>query len=59
MKYNIGDNVIFKLESGEVQEGDIQFIDRERKERIYYINGVRLNRWAYKVPERHILIKQR
>ncbi|VVB90425.1 Uncharacterised protein [uncultured archaeon] len=53
MKYAIGDIVRFKLESGEVQEGDVQFVDRSVNENILYING--FCRWAYKVPEKRII----
>lgn len=53
MKYTIGDNVRFKLESGEVQEGNIQFIEKSRYEEIFYINS--FSRWAYKVPGRKII----
>jgi hypothetical protein len=54
MKYTIGDNVRFKLESGEVQDGSIQFIEKGRYEEIYYINSS--SRWAYKVPRKRIII---
>jgi len=53
MKYTIGANVRFKLESGEVEDGNIQFIERNRNEEIYYINGS--SRWAYKIPGRKII----
>ena len=54
MIYNIGDSVRFKLESGEVQDGNIQFIEKNKNEEIYYINSS--SRWAYKIPGRKILI---
>jgi len=49
VKYEIHyrDAVRFKLESGEVQEGNIQFIEKGNSEEIYYINSS--NRWAYKI----------
>lgn len=53
MKYTIGDNVRFKLESGEVEEGNIQFIEKSRYEEIFYINS--FSRWAYKVPGKRII----
>ena len=53
MKYNIGDIVRFKLESGEVQEGNIQFIEKNRYDETFYINS--FNRWAYKIPGRNII----
>ncbi len=53
MKYTIGDNVRFMLESGEVQEGNIQFVEESRYEEIFYINS--FSRWAYKVPGRKII----
>jgi len=53
MIYTIGDNVRFKLESGEVQDGNIQFIEKTKNEEIYYINSS--SRWAYKIPEKKII----
>lgn len=53
MIYNIGDSVKFKLESGEVQEGNIQFIEKSNYEVIYYINS--FSRWAYKIPGKKII----
>jgi hypothetical protein len=53
MIYTIGDNVRFKLESGEVQEGNIQFIEKNRYEEIFYINS--FNRWAYKITGKKII----
>jgi hypothetical protein len=53
MKYTIGANVRFKLESGEVQDGDIQFIEKNRNEEIYYINSS--SRWAYKISGKKII----
>lgn len=53
MKYTIGDAVRFRIETGEVQEGNIQFIDRYKE--IVYINSY--NRWAYKVPQTKIIAK--
>lgn len=53
MKYSKGDIVKFKLESGEVHEGDVQYIESTRRGEILYINS--FNRWAYKVPEKRII----
>ncbi|MCX9011896.1 MAG: hypothetical protein OIN66_12330 [Candidatus Methanoperedens sp.] len=53
MKYAIGDIVKFKLKTGEVQKGNIQYIERRRGEDILYINS--FNRWAYRVPEKRIV----
>jgi hypothetical protein len=53
MKYNIGANVRFRLESGEVQDGKIQFIEKNNSEEIYYINS--FSRWAYKIPGEKII----
>jgi len=53
MKYTIGDAVRFKLESGEVEEGNIQFIEKSSYEEIYYINS--FNKWAYKIPANKIV----
>ncbi len=55
MRYTIGDSVRFKLESGEVHEGNIQFIEKSGYEEIFYINSFR--RWAYKVSGRKIISK--
>jgi hypothetical protein len=54
MIYNIGDTVRFKLESGEVQNGNIQFIEKNKNEEMFYINSS--NRWAYKIPGKKIII---
>ena len=53
MKYSVGDIVKFKLESGEIQEGDVQFIEKRRNEEILYINS--FTRWAYKIPEKRVV----
>ena len=53
MKYTIGDAVRFKLESGDVEEGNIQFIEKGNSEEIYYINSS--NKWAYKIPGKKII----
>ena len=56
MKYSTGDTVKFRLKSGEVQEGEVIFIERRTREDILYINSInRLNRWAYRVPEKKII----
>jgi len=47
MIYTRGDKVRFKLESGEVHDGNIQFIEKNKNEEIYYINSS--SRWAYKI----------
>ncbi len=52
MEYSTGDIVKFKLESGEIQEGDVQFIERSRSEDILYISS--FNRWD-RVPENRII----
>jgi len=53
MAYTIGNNVRFKLESGEIQEGNIQFIEKSKYEEIFYINS--FNRWAYKISGKRII----
>jgi len=53
MIYNIGDTVRFKLESGEVEEGNIQFIEKSRYDEILYINS--FSRWAYKISGKKII----
>ena len=55
MKYTIGDAVKLKLESGKVQEGNIQYVEKSSYEEIYYINS--FNRWAYKIPRKKIIKK--
>ncbi len=52
MEYSTGDIVKFKLESAEIQEGDVQFIERRRNEDILYISS--FNRWD-RVPENKII----
>lgn len=53
MKHTIGEAVKFKLESGDVEEGNIQFIENGNSEEIYYINST--NKWAYKVSGKKII----
>jgi hypothetical protein len=53
MKYTKGDVVKFKLESGEVQKGDVRYIEETRYGEVLYINS--FNRWAYKVPEKRVI----
>jgi hypothetical protein len=53
MKYTIGAKVRFRLESGEVQDGTIRFIEKNKNEEIYYINSS--SRWAYKIPGEKII----
>ncbi len=53
MKYSVGDIVKFQLESGEIQEGDVRFIDMAHNRVILYINGFR--GCAYKVPEKNVI----
>jgi len=57
MKYAVGDIVKFKLESGEIQKGNVQFIEKKSKGEIFYINS--FNRWAYKVPDKRIISRIR
>ncbi|VVB88406.1 Uncharacterised protein [uncultured archaeon] len=54
MEYSTGDTVKFKLESGEIQEGDVQFIERRRSKDILYISS--FNRWD-RVPEDRIIAR--
>ncbi len=53
MKYTKGDVVKFKLESGEVQKGDVRYIENTHYGEVLYINS--FNRWAYKVPEKRVI----
>ena len=55
MKYTIGDAVRFKLGSGEVQKGNIKYVEKSKYEEIYYINS--FNRWAYKISGEKIISK--
>ncbi|GFO97039.1 hypothetical protein ig2599ANME_1238 [groundwater metagenome] len=57
MKYSKGDIVKFKLESGEVQKGDVRYIEKTRHGEILYINS--FSRWAYKVPEKRVISRVR
>ncbi len=52
MEYTTGDIVKFKLKSGEIREGDVQFIERSRSEDMLYISS--FNRWD-RVPENKII----
>lgn len=53
MKYTIGDAVRFRLDTGEIEEGNIQYIEKGGCDEIYYINS--FNRWAYKIPGKKII----
>ncbi len=57
MKYSVGDIVKFKLESGEIQEGDVRYVEKKRDEEILYINS--FSKWAYKVPEKRVVRRVR
>jgi hypothetical protein len=57
MKYSKGEIVKFKLESGEVQKGDIRYIEKTPRGEILYINS--FNRWAYKIPEKRVISRIR
>lgn len=48
MNYTRGDIVRFKIGRDEIQEGEVQVIERNQDEEILYING--FCGWAYKVP---------
>jgi hypothetical protein len=52
MEFSTGDIVKFKLESDEIQEGDVRFIERSRNEDILFISS--FNRWD-RVPENRII----
>jgi len=52
VEFSTGDIVKFKLESGEILEGDVRFIERSRNEDILYISS--FNRWD-RVPENRII----
>ena len=55
MKYSRGDIVKFKLESGEIQEGNVQFVEKKQHGDVLYINS--FNRWAYKVPDERVVAR--
>jgi hypothetical protein len=55
MKYSLGDAVKFRLKLGEIQEGDVLFIEKSFQGNILYINGY--NRRAYRIPEKRIISK--
>jgi hypothetical protein len=55
VKYSSGDTVKFKLKSGEIQEGDVLFIERSLRKDILYIKCS--TKLAYKVPEKKIISK--
>ncbi|VVB96434.1 Uncharacterised protein [uncultured archaeon] len=54
MEISTGDIVKFKLESGEIMEGDVQFIETSRNEDILYISS--FNRWD-RVPGDRIIAR--
>ncbi len=53
MKYSMGDAVKFRLKSGEIQEGDVVFIEKSLRGNMLYINSS--DRRAYKIPEKKII----
>jgi hypothetical protein len=55
MKYFAGDAVKFRLKLGEIQEGDVLFIEKSFHENILHINGY--NRRTYRIPEKRIISK--
>ncbi len=57
MEYSTGDTVKFRLKSGEVQKGDVVFIERRVHGNMVYINSA--NRTAYRIPERSIISRGR
>ncbi len=55
MEYSTGDTVKFRLKSGEIQKGDVVFIERSRRGDMVYINSA--NRTAYRISEKSIISK--
>lgn len=53
MRLSTGDVVKFKVGSDSIELGEIQFIEKNSNETIFYING--FSGWAYKVPEKRII----
>ncbi len=51
MAYTTGDTVKFRLKSGEIQKGDVVFIERSRLGNMVYINGLK------NVSSRHSTIR--
>ncbi len=56
-KYSTGDTVKFRLKSGEIQKGDVVFIERSRRGDMVYINSS--DRRAYRIPEKSIISRSR
>ncbi|MBU4220060.1 MAG: hypothetical protein KKD46_05250 [Euryarchaeota archaeon] len=60
MDCSIGDVVKFKLKSGEINEGDVVFIERSLRENIVYINSYDRRAYrAYRIPEKKIISQVR
>lgn len=57
MEYSTGDSVKFRLKSGEVQKGDVVFIEKKRRGNMVYINSS--DRRAYRIPEKSIIARSR
>jgi len=53
MRCSKGDIVRFKVGTDEIQEGEIQVIEKSHDENILYINS--FSGWAYKVTEKRIV----
>lgn len=53
MRLSIGDIVRFKVGSDGLGLGEIQFIEKNNNETVFYING--FSGWAYKVSEKKII----
>ncbi len=53
MKYSTGDIVRFKNGLDEIQLGEIQFVEKDYRETILYINS--FSGWAYKVSEKRVV----
>ncbi|MCX9088277.1 MAG: hypothetical protein OIN90_12035 [Candidatus Methanoperedens sp.] len=53
MRYSIGDIVKFKVGTDDIQEGEVQIIEKSLNEDILYINS--FGGWAYKVTEKRII----
>ncbi len=55
MEYTTGDTVKFRLKSGEIQMGDVVFVEKSTRGNMVYINSS--NRTAYRIPEKCIISK--
>lgn len=53
LKYSTGDTVKFKLRSGEIQKGEVFFVENSHSGDVLYING--FNRLAYRINKKCVI----